>query len=223
MTWVKVSLAVNVVELVDAAVFVCVWEPTFVTWSIHVGTCICHIGWVAVVSVFVLLQNKQSVSAEVTVEPEEKHHCHRKTRLAGSAQDIPAHWHCWCCRCAPTSCTFSQQPILEEVNRGQKGSSLCHYPSITCRHPQCWQQNFLLSQLLTPALTLYGSHPCPFLRLWHCLNDFHISFPLHLFPRPFLGLLFVSLFALWMAHGLTFNFPLVNFLTRTQSSGVHIF
>lgn len=39
-----------------------------------------------------------------------------------------------------------------EVSRGEEGSSLCHYPSITCLS-LCWQQNFLPS-----LLTLYPQH-----------------------------------------------------------------
>lgn len=80
----------------------------------------------------------------------------------------------------PLPLTLPSSWIQEEVKRGQASSSLCHYPSITCR-PLCADNRTFssVSFLLTYASGLYGPHPL-ILSVWHCLYDFRIISPLHL-------------------------------------------
>lgn len=114
--------------------------------------------------------------------------------------------------------TLPSSRIQEEVSRGQAGSSLCHYPSITCR-PLC-ADNRTFSSLSSPftlgtlfsslwALTLFL-----FLLVWLCLYDFHIFLPSICSPvlAPFLAI-YLSLFALLIAlhHS---QFPSVIFSHR---------
>lgn len=120
----------------------------------------------------------------------------------------------------PLPSTLHRSQIQKEVSWGQPVSSLCHYPSITCRPPCADNETFSsLSALFTLGTSFSSSRaltPFLFLLVTLCLYDFHIFFLSICSPVlvPFLAFLFVSFCSFDSPT------PLSNSLTDAGNSGV---
>lgn len=121
----------------------------------------------------------------------------------------------------PFPSTLPSSQIQPEASRGQAGSSLWHYPSITCHPPSTDNRifSFLLTLYVWHQLQLFMiSHPEPFtsfltLPLWFSHRLAPHLFPVH---TPSLA----SYYLLFWQPCTTLSLPLSFSLTDSEKSGV---